>query len=600
MHRSVRFDCFEVDLVSGELRKNGLRIHLREQSFQALALLLEQPGEVVTREELRRRLWSADIFVDFDNNLNNAIGRLREALGDSAERPRFIETLPKRGYRFIAAASPGSPPAESAAPARARLMVLPFLNLSGDPRQDYFTDAMTEEIITELAALSPRDLAVIARTTAMRYKGTDKDVERIGREVSVDYVVEGAVRCQENLVTITVQLLRARDQTHMLARRYEADLHDVFDVRSTIAEAIGGELGVRRQPQAGDRPLRKATQDPVAYNLYLRGRSQLAKETPEGFTTAKQCFEEAIARDPRFALACDALAELYWYLGFFGLAPAKEVSATGMFYAMQALDIDDTLAETHALLGLYRKELDFNWADVKREMDRARELNPASPLVRVRYAVGWLLPECRLAEAAAEIELALESDPQSTFLRGWLGCMLWLDGQYDGAIEQGRLVVGFDSAAFTGHWLLGLFYREQGRFDEAIAAHRIAVERSGGSPLTLGWLGLALGQAGRTAEARAVLERLHAIASAGYVPPTSFAWTHHGLGEIDQAFVWMDRAVDARDHMIMPIQSYRFLDPVRTDPRYVALLRKLNYRTEGTGTCRPPSLTTNADASRAL
>jgi TolB-like protein len=596
MLRIVRFDCFEVDLTSGELRKNGSLIHLREQAFQALALLLEQSGQVVTREDLRRRLWPGDVFVDFENNLNNAIARVREALGDSAEHPRFVETLPKRGYRFIAAASRAASSADVAAPARARLAVLPFVNLSGDPGQEYFSDAMTEEIITELAALAPEHLAVIARTTAMRYKGTDKDVERIGRELSVDFVVEGGVRRHDDRVTITAQLIRASDQTHLLARRYEAELHDVFDLRGAVAEAIAAALGIAPAPPASRRPRRKPTEDMEAYTLYLRGRLQIQRETPEGFAIGKQCLEQAIARDPRFALAYDALAELYWYLSFFGIVPVMEVCATGILYMMQALDIDDTLAETHALLGLYRKLPDFNWTDVKREMDRARELNAASPLVRIRYAIGWLMPECQFEEAARELEAALEADPQSTFPRTWLSCMLWLDRRYDRAIEQGRLTVEFDPGAFAGYLVLGLALREKGRFDDAIAAHRTAVELSNGSPLMLGWLGLALGQAGHSAEARAVLARLNALANAGYVPPSSFAWTHYGLGEIDQAFRWMDRAVDGRDQMMMPIQSYPFLDPVRTDPRYVALLRKLNYRTTGVGTYRPLAIARHAGA----
>jgi tetratricopeptide (TPR) repeat protein len=388
-------------------------------------------------------------------------------------------------------------------------------------------------------------------------------------------------------VTITAQLIRAGNQTHLLARRYEADLHDVFDLRGAVAEAIASAIGIGAATPVSRRARRKPTEDVEAYTLYLRGRSQIHRETPEGFAIGRQCLEQAIARDPRFALAYDALAELYWYLSFFGVVPVKEVCATGIFYMMEALDIDDTLAETHALLGLYRKLLDFNWADVKREMDRARELNAASPLVRLRYAIGWLLPECQFEDAAAEIEAALESDPQSTFLRTWLSCMLWLDRRYDLAIEQGHLTVEFDPGAFPGYLVLGLAMREQGRFDDAIAAHRTGVELSNGSPLMLGWLGLALGQAGHSAEARTVLERLYALANAGYVPPSSFAWTHYGLGEIHQAFLWMDRAVDGRDQMMMPIQSYPFLDPVRTDPRYVALLRKLNYEPRADGSRAP-------------
>ncbi len=583
MANILRFDCFEVDLEQRRLRKRGVKLALREQCFQVLASLLEHPGSVITREQLHRTLWPDDVFVDFENILNTAIARLRVVLGDSVDHPRFIETVPKHGYRFIAKVSTLPAPAGSET-GRARVVVLPFLNSSPDPEQEYFSDAITDEVITALAALAPDRLGVIARTTAMRYKATPKDVAQIGRELNVDYVVEGAVRPRDERATVTVQLIRVTDQTHLFARRYEAGLQDVFDLRHSIAEAVADQIGIGSRA-AGSRRPRRPTQDVVAYDLYLRGRVHFSNGTPERTEAAKRCFEEALSRDPDFALAYSALAELYWYVGFLGFVHPHEAAAAGMFYAMRALAIDNDLAETHALLAMYPL---FDWAETKREIDRARELDAASPLVRVRYAMTWLLFECRLKDAAAEIELALDSDPQSTFLRSWLFCMLWLDRQYDRAAEQARLIVELDPSSPHGPWALGLVSREQGRFDESIAAHRAAVQLSGGSPLMLGWLGLALGQGGRAADARALLEQLHAMANARYVPPTSFAWTHHGLGEIDQACLWMDRAVDGRDRMIVPLQSYPFLDPIRADPRYVALLKKMNYRTEGAGVCLPP------------
>jgi len=588
----VRFDAYEVDLAGGQILKRGKRLVLREQAFRVLAALLERPGEVVTREELHHRLWPGQVFVDFDNVLNTAVAKLREVLGDSANHGRFIETVPKHGYRFIAKVSTLPAPAESET-GRARLVVLPFLNSNPDPEEEYFSDAITEEVITALAALAPDRLGVIARTTAMRYKATAKDVAQIGRDLNVDYVVEGTVRPHDGRATVTVQLIRVTDQTHLLARRYEAGLQDVFDLRHIIAEAVADQIGVGSRSAASRRP-RKPTQDVVAYNLYLRGRVHFDNGTPERMEAAKRCFEEAISRDPDFTLAYSALAEVYWYVGFLGIGHPHEAAAAGVFYAMRALAIDNDLADTHALLAMYAGAEGvppgplFDWAEAKREIDRARELDATSPLVRLRYAMMCLLIECRLKDAAAEIEMALDSDPQSTFLRGWLGCMLWLDRQYDRAAEQARLIVELDPASPNGPWLLGMVIRDQGRFDESIAAHRAAVHLSGGSPLMLGWLGLALGQGGHAADARALLEQLHAMANARYVPPTSFAWTHYGLGEIDQAFLWMDRAVDGCDRMMAPLQSYPFLDPIRADPRYVALLKKMNYRTEGAGAYLPP------------
>ena len=291
----LRFDCFEVDQAAGQLFKRGARIRLREQSFVVLTILLERPGEVVTREDLRRRLWPTEVFVDFENSLNAAVARLREALGDSAERPRFIETLPKRGYRFIGTISEPVAAVKAAAPRRARLLVLPFVNLSGDPAQEYVSDALTDEVITELATLAPGALAVIARTTAMRYKGSQKDVARIGRELKVDYVVEGGVRHAGESVTVNAQLVRASDQTHVFAKRYEADAKGVFGLQGQIAGDIArhvgasaGIEGVAVGAAGGGRVTRKPTEDLVAYNEYVQGRRDLdrANQMMQGF---KEC-----------------------------------------------------------------------------------------------------------------------------------------------------------------------------------------------------------------------------------------------------------------------------------------------------------------------
>ncbi len=435
-----QFGPFEADVAAGRLRKGHSRIALREKSFQVLVALLEHPGEVITREDLRRRLWPDDVFVDFDNNLNTAMARLREAIGDSAEHPQFIETLPKHGYRFIARviASNGHPPHEASAPAV----------------------------------------------------------------------------------------------------------------------------------------------DSAAYDAYAQGRSFLARGTPDYIARAKQCLEDAVARDPLFALAYDAMAELYWYVGFFGLAAPRDACATGIYYALRALELDPSLGETHALLGQYRKQLDYNWAEVDRELVRARELKPESPLVRLRYAVNGLMPHGRTNEAVAELERAVEKEPASLLMRGWFGVMLHLDRQYDRAIETARRAIQLDPTSFWGHFILACAYREQQRVDLSIASFRRAAELGHNSPSLVGWLGLVLARAGHTDEARALLAQLKPIPPSTYVPPTSHAWIFIGLREMDQAFEWLDRAVDVRDHMMMAIKSYPFFDPYREDPRYLALLQRMNLKAQ--------------------
>ena len=577
----IRFGEYEADLPAGQLRRRGVRVRLRGQAFDVLSLLLERAGQVVTREELRRRLWPDDVFVDFDNNLNSAVARLREALHDSSGHPRFIETLPKRGYRFIAEATEAAELPQYVRPS-IRLVVLPFANLSGDAAEEYFSNAITDEIGTELARLAPARLAVIARTTALRYKASRKDPARIGRELAVDYIVEGGVSREDGRIIVNVQLIRAAEQTHVWAKRYDAESRGVFDLQGRIARELAGQTGIAltlQEPAGtpGTKPaLRAPTNDLTAYNEYIRARSLMDRVTGESLTKAREHLERAIQRDPRFALAYDAIAEVYWNLGYFGFAPARETFSTGVLFAVRALELDSSLAETHALLGQYHKQLHFDWPEVEREMSLALRLNPASPIVRVRYAGNLLMPLGRLEEAVQQLERALELDPLSTATLTWLAVMLMLSRLYDRAEDQARLLLQLEPSSYLGYLILGGVHRERGSYKAAIEIQRKAVALSGGSPVMLGWLGLVLGLSGQSAEARALLEQLGRNAAQGYVPPTAFAWTYLGLGDVDNAFLWLDRAVDARDQLMMPIKSYPIFDPIRADPRFAALLRKMN------------------------
>ncbi|MDT8067129.1 MAG: winged helix-turn-helix domain-containing protein [Terriglobia bacterium] len=578
MSNVVRFDPFEIDLDSGELRKRGIRIKLRDQSFQVLLTLLEHPGGVVTREELRQRLWRNDVFVDFDNNLNIVVARLREALGDPADHPRFIQTLPRRGYRFIAPVREvPAHPQETPLPSRTRVVVLPFINLSGDSAQDYFSDAMTDEIITALATLAPEQLAVIARTTAMLYKSSHKDVGQIGRELHVDHVVEGGVRTDGDHVAINVQLIQTSDQVHVFAKRYDIEMNQVFRLQSRIAADIARQIpSLSSKLGTGDPARKQPTSDLLAYQSYLRGRQHMYRETPLELIEARKCFEEAIARDAQFALAYDALGEAYFWTGFFGYIPPKEAFSAGLWAALRALEIDNTLAETHGLLGQFRQQLDYNWPEVQRELNRAMELNPSSPLVRFRYAGSGLLPQGRLTEGITHLEYALQLDPLSLLLRCWVSVFFWLAHEYDRALAAARFLVGLAPDYYLPQMMIGHICRDMGKLQEAITAQRLAVEWSGGAPQMLGWLGFSLALEGNTSEARSLLNRIHSLADQTYVSPTSFAVIHLGLGEIDETFLWMEQAIEDRDPIMIPIKSYPFLDPLRADPRFTGLLRKMN------------------------
>ena len=311
MPKIIRFEGYEVDLAGGQIYRRGARLRLPDQSFRVLASLLENPGQAVTREELRRRLWPDQVFVDFDTALNSAVARLREALHDRASSPRFIETLPRRGYRFIGPV-PRLVSDEVAPSAAVRLLVLPFLNASGDAAQDYFSDAMTDDIITALADRAGGELAVIARTTAMRYKGTLKDIARVGRELSLDWVVEGSARRADGEVTLNVQLVRVQGQAHVFAKRYDGIFDDIFALERSIADDLAAQLELATAQAPPDGPQRAGaagkgpTSDLVAYNCYMQGRHHFyGGQSPENWAKAREYFEAAIARDPQFASAYD-------------------------------------------------------------------------------------------------------------------------------------------------------------------------------------------------------------------------------------------------------------------------------------------------------
>ena len=586
MSHLVRFGPFEADLGSGQLRKHGLKIRVRQQAFEILTCLVEHAGQLVTREELQRRLWSDEVWVDFENNLNTAVAQLRQVLGDSAEHPRYIETCPRRGYRFIAdvLTLPVEAPKKNSGPRR--LLVLPFLNFTGDTEKEYFSDAMTDDVITAIAAARPHSIAVIARTTAMHYKGTNKHASRIARELKADYIVEGGVLRADDRIIVNVQLIQTSDDTHIFARKYDFEMCDLFTLYDSMAKEILKEISTESTDIDNDEgvralPRRNPTDSLAAYNEYVKGRREMLSMSPQGIASAKAHFEKALARDPDFALAYCGFAQLYWYIGFWGLAPSRQTDAIGRFYTLRAIELDPTSAEAFALLSYYPEQRGYNeplryyeWQTSLKNALRALELNPRSQLAHMRHAI-LLMVQGSNVEAAKEIEEVLEVDPLSIELRTWFVEFWCLARQAERALQQARRMVEFEPEHFLAHFSLGQAYLGLHRFEEAVAENRRASELSGGMPPMLGWLGMSLGFGGHKEEAHSILDRLTAV-KGQYVPPTSIAWIHLGLGNIDEAFEWMERAVDAPDRMMSPIRSYAFLDPYRDDPRFATLLAKMN------------------------
>ena len=456
---------------------------------------------------------------------------------------------------------------------RTSIAVLPFVNMSGAEEDDYLCEGLAEEIINVLTRIP--GLRVIARTSSFAVGRMELDVREAGTRLDVGTILEGSVRRAGERVRVTAQLIDTGDGGHMWSERFDRELTDVFALEDEIAEAIAARLRVDLKRTEGEQ--RRPVVDVEAHNAFLEGRYHFARGTPEALAKAMACFEHAVEKDPSFALAFDSLAELYWYLGFFGGVPPRDAFSQSTWHALHALELDDALAETHALLGMLRKELDYNWPEVERELRRARELNRESPLVRLRYAISGLLPHGRIDEAAAEVEAILESDPLSVFARWWVASMAYFGRRLERMLEEGRHMIALDPAHFLGHWVVGMACTERNdELDEAVTALEKAHELSGGIPFTLGFLAYVFGRAGRPDDARGLLEQAEAMATESYVPPSTLALGHVGLDDWDSAFDWWNQAIEVRDPLIMPIKTYPFFDPVRDDPRYPAMLRRMN------------------------
>jgi TolB-like protein/DNA-binding winged helix-turn-helix (wHTH) protein len=621
------FGSFEVDLGSRELRRQGLKISLQDQPFRLLALLLERAGEVVTREELRDKLWPADTFVDFDHGLNTAVRKLREALGDSAETPRYVETLARRGYRFVAPlAEPGpgaqlahsadadvaspSPPTTRLPPSARRalviaavlssaalvahwvggrprpriqpgrrltLAVLPFDNLSGDADQEYLSDGLTEETITQLGRMEPDRLRVTARSSTWKYKHADRDIDRLRQELGADYVLEGSLRRAGERVRVTAQLIQAVDQTHVWAETYERDLGDVLVLESEVARAVARAIALTLTPDAQARLASARSVRGESYQDYLRGRYFWNRRTEAALKQALGYFQRAIAADPDYARAYSGLADCYSLLGassIVGGLPPRQAMPEAKAAALKALQIDGTLAEAHNSLAMVHLLYDWDLAASEKEFRRALDLDPDYTTAHHLYS-HTLIVLGRTDESLAESKRALELEPLNLAIGGHLAWHYLYARQYDQAIEQIRKTLELDPAFPQAQRLAAWAYLQKGMRQEAIASLRAALGRLGRNPEVEGELGHALGVAGRRAEALAMLEGLRQLSSTRYVSPWSVALVHAGLGDRDQALSSLEKACVERSDYMVYLNREPMLDGLRSDPRFAALVRRV-------------------------
>jgi TolB-like protein len=567
LNRRVRFGSFEMDDIAGELSKDGAKIRLQEQPFQILQILLERPGEVVTREELRKRVWPSDTFVDFDHGINNAIKRLREALGDTAETPRFIETIPRRGYRFLAALDSKDERIPS-------LVVLPLENLSGDPEQEYFADGMTEALITSLAKISA--LRVVSRTTAMHYKGTRQPLPVIARELGVEMVVEGTVLRSGERVRISVQLIEARTDTHLWAESYERDLRDILALQAELARAIANEIQIKLTPAEQIQLARVPEVDPDLYEIYLRGLFQFNKRTPEGLSKSATFFQQAIERDPNYAAAHAGLAHSVSRLGFWGLVTPAEGCGRAKIAARRAIALDDTLSDAHAALSFALVHHDFAFAAAEEEGRRATTLDPRNPgAAQVRACC--LITMARLEEGVAEMLRSVQLDPLSLAHRWTAGILIYHARQNEHAIAQCRKAIELDPTFPPVHWTISFALLAEKNYQGAIEEMEGAVHAAKRSPFYLGSLGYIYGRARREEQARTVIRELEEIATRQYVSPYWVGLVCMSLDDRDRAFRYLELAREQHAPWLAYMKVSPWFDSVRDDPRFDDLLRRMNF-----------------------
>jgi TolB-like protein/DNA-binding winged helix-turn-helix (wHTH) protein/Tfp pilus assembly protein PilF len=625
--RVLRFGVFQVNLAARELRKHGVRIRLPGQPFCVLSILLESPGQVVSRDEMRDKLWGSGTFVDYERSLNSAIRKLRAVLGDSQESSRYIETVPRLGYRFIAPVEeisssgetphtgPPEPPSSVVAakvaalsdrhwplilgiaavlltlvagyfmwsrarvrpqPSGERLMlaVLPFENLTGDPAQEYLSDGLTEEMIGQLGRLDPEHLGVIARTSVMHYKHTTEQVGKIGRELGVQYMLEGSVRREADRVRVTAQLVEVKDQTHIWSRQYDRELKSLLSLQGEIAQEAADEievtLGRGHKAWAANRKLASPSSY-QAYDLYLKGRYFWNKRTKDGFQQAADYFQQSIANDPNYARAYAGLADTFALMSSWSYVPQTEAIPKARAAALRALQLDNGLAEAHTSLALIAENYDYDWQSAEKEYRRAIQLDPQYATAHQWYAE-CLSFQGRFPEALEESERARQLDPLSLIIATDHAAILYFARQYDRAIEQFRAVLAMEPNFARANMVI-YAYVEKGMFPEALA-ETDRWRHSDGSPVSE-LEAYVYGRWGKRQQAeRALAQWKRRSLVQPVAAPLLVVEVYVATGRKEEALALIEKSYREHSNLVTSLKVEPALDPLRGDPRFQELLRR--------------------------
>jgi TolB-like protein/Tfp pilus assembly protein PilF len=562
----LRFAAFELDQRSGELRKDGTKIRLQEQPMQVLQILLEQPGKLISREELQRRIWPSDTFVDFDHGINNAIKRLREALGDTAETPRYIETVPRRGYRFIGRTEGEHQPFRA-------LAVLPLENLSRDPEQEYFAEGLTEALITTLAKIG--ELRITSRTSSMLYKGTRKALKEIARELDVDVLVEGTVLREGERVRITAQLIDPATDSHLWAESYEKDLRSVLALQSEVAQAIAREIRIRLTPQERVQIAQSQDVNPTAYEAYLKGRYYWNRRSGSSLMKCVEHFQQAITADPNHAAAYSGLADGLTISAVWSLLPPDKGCSKAKQLAQHAIELDPSLAEAHTSLAWATVFWDYDFVTAEREFERAIELNPRYATAHEWFGMALAL-QGRYEEAYTEVKRATRLDPCSSVMHWAFAFVCWCARRYEDGIEHCKRSLELDSEFTPAYWQLGGLYAAKRMHEPAVSCLKKADEISPNAPIIVGFLASVHAAAGDTLAFDEVVDRLSKIADRRYVSPFIMARIYAPLDH-KKALDWLERGYEQRAEWMVLLKTDPFFDALRSEPGFQDLMQRMNF-----------------------
>ena len=620
----VRFSVFELDFQGRVLRKHGMRIRCQGQPLQVLAALLEKPGVLVTREELRQRVWPEDTFVDFDHALNTAIKKLRSVLSDDADAPRYIETVPRRGYRFI---GPIQPPVQSLAvlnpsltayadssPPRhqqalliaalalvlvftaiyyffssrrfrvsanppfsgaAMLAVLPFQNMTSDPAEDSFSDGLTEETTTRLVRLNSPRLRVIARASAMKYKDAHKSADEIARELHADYLLEGSIRREGPHVRITSQLVCAADQSHRWAQEYNFDSGDSLTLESQVAETIAVQMNaILGDPSAPHQPM-----NDHAFDSYLRGLAESSIHTPEGLDRIISTFEQAVADDPNCPQPLAGLAHVYERGTNLGFLEPRTTYAKARAAAERAIQLDPTLPESYVYLADAMLTIDYDWKGAQAQIQKALALNANDPMAHEWNGI-FLSIQGKAEPALQEMLRAVELDPLNADRKIFLAELYKNTGRRAEAEQQLKAALQLDPGSLFAHSALECLYAISGRQSEAISEWT-SVFFLQGQPEIANSIQTVYKKSGFDAADRFAFEQklaylLH-LRNQRYVSSFTLAMLHARLGDKDQAVALLKKSYDARDVELpcFPAIHESTFASLKDDPRVLEIVQKV-------------------------